>query len=311
LAPQYEPGSRVPWAGVLLALPVLRRHRVLEIFSEVYGTLGLLAFYGLQTMATLMICLALWRVKRPEHLKGLAPWDLGRALGLPRVPEVKTVRRKLAKLAGHGQARRVMLALAEERIRQEEELLGYLYVDGHVRPYSGRHELGKAFKTQRHMPVRATTDTWANDRNGDPLFLVTSEINEGLTTTLQPVLAQAQQLVGEDRRITVVFDRGGWSLQLFVDLILAGFDIITYRKGKSKDLDVASFERRTLTAEGREVEYWLSDLDQVRVGKADLDWGGDEPHPLYMRQVTRLNPVTGHQTKMLTTRTDIEPAEVL
>jgi len=311
LTPQYEPGSRVPWAGVLLALPVLRRHRVLEIFSEVYGTLGLLAFYGLQTMATLMICLALWRVKRPEHLKGLAPWDLGRALGLPRAPEVKTVRRKLAKLAGHGQARRVMLALAEERIRQEEELLGYLYVDGHVRPYSGRYELGKAYKTQRHIPVRATTDTWANDRNGDPLFLVTSEINEGLTTTLQPVLAQAQQLVGEDRRITVIFDRGGWSPQLFVDLILAGFDIITYRKGRSKDLDVASFERRTLIAEGREVEYWLSDLDQVRVGKAHLDWGGDEPHPLYMRQVTRLNPETGHQTKVLTTRTDLDPEAVL
>lgn len=311
LAPQYESGSGVPWAGVLLALPVLRRHRVLEVFSEVYGTLGVLAFYGLQTMVTVMICLALWRVKRPEHLKGLAPWDLGRALGLPRVPEVKTVRRKLAQLAGQGQARRVMLALAEERIRQEEDLLGYLYVDGHVRAYSGQHDLGKAYKMQRHMPVRATTDTWANDRNGDPLFLVTSEINEGLTTTLQPVLAQAQQLVGEDRRITVVFDRGGWSPQLFVNLIRAGFDIITYRKGRSKDHDVASFERRTLTAEGREVEYWLSDLAQARVGTADLDWGGDEPHPLYMRQVTRLNPGTGHQTKVLTTRTDLEPAEVL
>lgn len=311
LAPRYESGSRVPWAGVLLALPVLRRHRVVEIFSEVYTSLGLLALYGLQTVVTLMICLALWRIKRPEHLKGFAPWDLGRALGLPRVPEVKTVRRKLAQLASHGQARRVMLALAEERMRQEEELLGYLYVDGHVRQYSGRHELSKAFKMQRHMPVHATTDTWASDRRGDPVFLVTSEINEGLTTTLKPVLAEAQQLVGEDRRITVVFDRGGWSPQLFVDLVRAGFDIITYRKGRSADVDVGSFERRTFSGEGRDIEYWLSDLTEVRIGRAGLDWGGDELHPLYMRQVTRLNRETGHQTKVLTTRRDLEPEEVL
>jgi hypothetical protein len=276
LVPQYEPGAGVPWAGVLLALPVLRRHRVLEVLSEIYASLGLLAFYGLQTMVTLMVYLALWRVKRPEHLKGLPPWDLGRVLGLPRVPEVKTVRRKLARMAAQDQARAVMIALAEERIRQEEDLLGYLYVDGHVREYSGHHDLGHTYKMQRHTPVRATTDTWANDRNGDPVFLVTSEFNEGLTATLKTVLAQARELVGAGRRITVVFDRGGFSPQLFVDLIRGGYDLITYRKGKTKDLDLASFAKQTFTAEGREVSYWLCDQAEVRVGKDNLVWGEEE-----------------------------------
>jgi hypothetical protein len=312
LVPQYEPGAGVPWAGVLLALPVLRRHRVLEVLSEIYASLGLLAFYGLQTMVTLMVYLALWRVKRPEHLKGLPPWDLGRVLGLPRVPEVKTVRRKLARMAAQDQARAVMIALAEERIRQEEDLLGYLYVDGHVREYSGHHDLGHTYKMQRHTPVRATTDTWANDRNGDPVFLVTSEFNEGLTATLKTVLAQARELVGAGRRITVVFDRGGFSPQLFVDLIRGGYDLITYRKGKTKDLDLASFAKQTFTAEGREVSYWLCDQAEVRVGKDNLVWGEEEDQrPLFMRQVTRLTPDTGHQTKVLTTRADLKPEEVL
>jgi transposase len=312
LVPRYESGDAIPWAGVLLALPVLRRHRVLEVFSDIYESLGLLAVYGLQTVVMTMVWLALWRVKRPEHLKGLAPWELGRVLGLPRVPEVKTVRRKLAQLADQGQARMVMLALAGERIRQQKELLGYLYVDGHVREYSGQYDLGKTYKMQRHMPVSATTDTWANGGNGEPLFVVTSELNEGLTAMLKPVLAEARQLAGEDRRITVVFDRGGWSPQLFVDLIRDGFDILTYRKGKTGDLDVASFEERTLTLEGRTTRYWLCDQDEVRVGNGKQDWGdGGEPRPLLMRQVTRLNPDNGHQTSVLTTRTDLEPEEVL
>ncbi len=311
LLPEYESGTNVAWAGVLLALPVLRKHRVLEVLSEVYQTLGFWAVYGLQTVVTLMVCLALWRVKRPEHLKGHSPQDLGRALGLPRAPEVKTVRRKLAQLAAREQAREAMLKLAEVHLQQQEDLLGYLYVDGHVRTYNGKHNLAKGYSMVRHMPVRSTTDTWANDRNGDPVFLVTCEINEGLTQTLEEVLAEARRLAGEDRRITVIFDRGGWSPQLFVNLIRGGFDIITYRKGTTKDLDGDSFERRTFEAEGAEAAYWLCDRERVRVGQANLSWGDESPRPLFLREVTRLNPETGHQTKVLTTHTDLEPEEVL
>ncbi len=311
LRPVYESGTGVAWGGVLLAVPVLRRQRVLEVFADLYRTLGLLAVYGLQTMVSLMVCLALWRVKRPEHLKEHSPSDLGRVLGLPRVPEVKTVRRKLAQLAGRGQAREVMLALAKVRVEQDEELLGMLYVDGHVRPYSGKRDLSKGYSMQRHTPIRATTDTWANDCHGDPLFVVTSEINEGLTQTLEPVLAEARALAGDERRMTVVFDRGGFSPQLFVDLIQKGFDLITYRKGSTADLPAKEFQRSVVVADGHRTEYWLADRPQVRVGQADLEWDDDTRRPLELREVIRLNPDTGHQTKVLTNRSDLPPEQVL
>jgi len=90
LVPAYETRQGVSWAGVLLAVPVMRRHRVLEVFSELYGTHGILAVYGLQTVVSLMVVyLGLWRIKRPEHLKGHSPWDLGRVMGLERAPEVR------------------------------------------------------------------------------------------------------------------------------------------------------------------------------------------------------------------------------
>jgi len=60
--------------------------------------------YGLQTMVTMMVCLVLWRIKRPEQLKGYPPGDLGRPPGLARAPEVKTVRRKQAQFAHEGEA---------------------------------------------------------------------------------------------------------------------------------------------------------------------------------------------------------------
>ena len=39
----------------------------------------------------------------------------------------------------------------------------------------------------------------------------------------------------------VCFDQGGWSPTLFAGMTAAGFDILTYRKGRVRDLPVAAF----------------------------------------------------------------------
>ena len=66
----------------------------------------------------------LLRIKRPEMLKEHSPEDLGRVLGLDRAPEVKTLRRKLSRLATVGRA------LAERRVAERGAALGFLYADG-------------------------------------------------------------------------------------------------------------------------------------------------------------------------------------
>jgi hypothetical protein len=49
-----------------------------------------------------LLLMALWRIKRSEALKEHDPQQLGRVLGLDRAPEVKTIRRKLTRLASDG-----------------------------------------------------------------------------------------------------------------------------------------------------------------------------------------------------------------
>jgi len=310
LRPEYESEQGVGYAGVLLALPLLARFRVLDVFQQAYGFLSLIPLYGLETLVSLMVLMALVRIKRPEQLKRHSPFELGKVLGLPRAPEVKTVRRKLGLLASRGKAAEVMVELAGVALQQEEDLLGFMYVDGHVRAYSGKHDLAKGYSVQRHMPVRATTDYWANDRRGDPVFVVTSEINESLSQMLEPVLRQAEELVADERPITVVFDRGGWSPQLFVELIEAGHHVITYRKGRSPDLDESSFQLTTAMIEGVEHTYELHDDPEVQVGATALEWSSGPRRPLKMRQITKLC-TSGHQTQVLTSRRDLPAAEVL
>jgi hypothetical protein len=312
-APLFAPAEHLPRAGVLLAVPVLVKHGVLSVFAEVYGSLRP-SFYGLRTVVLTLQLMALLRIKRPENLKEYAPDDLGQILGLDRAPEVKTLRRKLADLANRKKGQQLLQALARQRIAQQDEALAFLYVDGHVREYHGGEPLAKAKKPQSPLPRPATTDYWVNDAQGSPLLVVTSEMNAALTQVLQPILEQVKALVPQGKRLTVLFDRGGFSPRLFRLLIDNGFDVITYRKGKRRPLPQSSFSEHTLQIDGRSVTYQLCDQPKVRVGrlraKRKKRRRGDSPQFLWMRQVTVLRQ-DGGQTQVLTNRTDLSAIVVV
>ena len=295
--PIFTPSRRIPRAGVLLAVPALTHSGIFSVAEEVYGHIGP-AFYGLRTTMLAMLLMALLRIKRPEGLKERAPVDLGRVLGLDRGPEVKTLRRKLARLAAYGRAEVFGRKLAHRRVARRGRALGFLYMDGHVRVYHGNRRLPKAHVTQMRMSLPATTDYWVNDKHGDPLFVVTAEFNEGLVQMLPALAAEIRSLVGPRRRVTVVFDRGGWSPKLFAKLIKARFDILTYRKGRWKHIPATQFVQCAKSIDGRTVRYALNDRN-VRLLKGRL----------CLRQITRLN-AHGHQTPIVTSRRDL-PAVVL
>jgi hypothetical protein len=297
--PMFRGGERVAGAGVLLAVPSLAASGVLDVARRVYGSLYP-AFYGLRTTFVTLLLMALLRIKRPEGLKERSPHDLGRILGLDRAPEVKTVRRKLRLLSTRGRATEMIQAMAKRRVEQQGDALGFLYVDGHVRVYHGEKTLPKAHVTRMRLSLPATTDYWVNDAAGDPVFVVTAEANAGMVKMLPAVLAELRPLLGE-RRLTLVFDRGGYSLALFQSLLLEGVDILTYRKGKWRKVASRHFQRYESIRDGHRVEYHLAD-QEVRIGK------GKSPR-VSLRQVTRRSE-DGHQTPILTSRRDLSTLEV-
>ena len=100
------------------------------------------------------------------------------------------------------------------------------------------------------------------------------------------------------RRATVVFDRGGFSPALFQKILEAGFDLLTYRKGRVRRIPARCFREHRTRVEGRTFTYRLAD-QQVRLLKGKLR----------LRQVTRQKD-DGHQTPILTSRRDLSPAQV-
>jgi transposase len=296
-APLFRDGSSVPGAGALLAVPCLVESGLFRISRKLYGEIGP-AFYGLRTTLLTLLLMALLRIKRPEHLKERDPAAFGRLLGLDRAPEVKTLRRRLTRLAAHHCAEQLGAELARLRVDQRGHLMGFLYVDGHVRAYHGHRAItSKAYVPRRHLAMPASTDYWINDRSGDPLLVITGEVDAALTKALPRLLGEVRDLVGE-RRVTIVFDRGGWSPRLFATMIEDGFDLLTYRKGRCRRINERRFIRRRAELDGRWVDYLLHD-QAVRFLKGKLR----------LRQVTRLCD-DGHQTQVITSRWDLRDIEV-
>jgi len=166
-----------------------------------------------------------------------------------------------------------------------------------VRVYHGQHTLPKAHVARMRLSLPATSDYWVNDSSGDPLFVVTAEANAGLVRMLPGILAQVRTLVGK-RRLTVVFDRGGYSPKLFQQILAAGFDLLTYRKGRYPRIPRKRFQTCRTRRGGRTLCYVLAD-QEVRLLRGKLR----------LRQVTRLMD-NDHQTPILTSRRDLPTAQV-
>ena len=133
----------------------------------------------------------------------------------------------------------------------------------------------------------ASTDYWINDRSGDPLLVITGEVDAALTKALPRLLREVRDLVGK-QRVTIVFDRGGWSPKLFGAMIKDGFDVLTYRKGRCRRIDERRFTIRRAELDGHWVNYLLHDQPV-----------GFLKGKLRLRQVTRLCD-NGHQTQVIT-----------
>ena len=307
--PVFAPGARYPLAGLLLALPALEGTGLLEAARQVYGRLKD-GFYGLAATLLTLTFLALAGEPRAEGATRVPPGALGRVLGLDRAPEVKTIRRKLGELAAAGKAADLIMALARRHAAARPEALGFLHADGHARVYYGTRTVQKTHIARLKFPAPATVETWVTDRDGDPVFMVVAEPSESLAGELKRLLPDLRAIIGEGRRVTVCFDRGGWSPALFADITEAGFDLLTWRKGPAPDVSADEFTTITCTDDrGREHAYDLADAT-VTLGIHDGPRKGQE---VSLRQVTRRVPAKAGGTRQihaLTSRTDLTAGEV-
>lgn len=182
-----------------------------------------------------------------------------------------------------------------------------LYVDGHVRAYQGTRRIAKTHVPRLKFPAPATVETWVCDAAGDPLLVVMAEPAASLASELRRLIPDLRTAVGDDRRVLVGFDRGGWSPTLFADLDAAGFDTLTWRKGAATDIEEALFTECVHTDElGRTHTWRLADTEVA----LDIAEGPRKGEVFAMRQISLFDAAATRQMHILITRRDLPAAEI-
>ena len=299
---EFVPSRDVSCGGVLCGLPALaenglfRHLETLPVLSGYYRTLHVIL---------LLAYMALCRIKTVEQLQYEMPGELGKLMGLDRIPEVRCLRKKLTQLSQGEAPDHWAGVLSQEWLERSPELAGTLYVDGHVRLYHGKQtRLPARYVARQRLCLRGTTDYWVNDALGQPFFSIERPIDHGMLEALRsdivprllkdvPGQPVPEQLEADPylSRFVIVFDREGYSPAFFREMWQEHrIACITYHKYPKEDWPQSWFTETCVPLPGGET---------VSVRLAEMgSWIGDRREGLWVRETRKLTD-SGHQTSLI------------
>jgi transposase len=299
----------VPKAGVLCAIPALLANGLFNDAEELLGRVT--GYYTIFHVLLLLALMALCRIKTTEKLRGHAPGEFGKLLGLDRIPEVRCLRNKMDELSADDEAERWAAHLGKYWMNLEPESVGALYIDGHVRVYNGRlTKLPRRYVSRERLCLRGITDYWVNDAIGRPFFVIEKEIDPGLLNTLRndivprllddvPDKPSQQQLAENPSlcRFVLVFDREGYSPAFFAEMWKEHrIGCQTYHKHPGEPWPEEWFTEHKVTMPAGEV----IDMRLCEMGS----YVGSGNDAIWMREVRKLTD-SGHQTSLISTAFDL------
>ncbi len=299
---QFEEGQALSGGGVLFLLPALLSQGLLKT-KEVY-TWPSKFYYSLESIVLTLAFMALLRIKNPEQLKQCKPGEIGRIIGLDRIPEVRCLRSKIDLLTRQQQATHLNTILVDSWYSGDSSQdADFLYVDGHVRIYYGeKANLPVKYVSRQKLCLSATTEYWVNDAQGMPVMMVMGELTEKLQTVIEyqiiPQLQQTKLLATRPAQdntpaCTFVFDREAYSPAFFKRLWgKYKIAIITYRKNVRELWPAECFKSIAVSVLQQHVNMQLCEQG-TRLGG------------YWFREIRRMGE-SGHQTSIVTTHPTLE-----
>ncbi len=299
--PRFKMGVDITNGGVLFALPALLSMGLLESTDQFFELPK--GYYGIDSLFLLLGMMALARQKSIESLRYCAPGEWGKLLGLDRIPEVRTLRKKI-KILSEGQgAEQWSARLCKNWMESSPEQAGVLYIDGHVRVYNGSlTKLPRHHVARQRLCLRATSDYWVNAMDGQPFFVVNKVVDPGLIQVLekeilprleQDVPEQPEQQDLEDdsllHRFSLVFDREGYSPEFFQRMKKQRIACLTYHKYPGDDWPAEQFQSCQVMLVGNQ-----------KATMSLSERGIQLSNNLWVREIRKLTD-SGHQTSVLTT----------
>ena len=294
-------------AGVLLSLPALLSNGLLTHTQDFKLNN---VYYSEEMIFLCLAFLSLLRVKNINQANTIPCGELGRVLGLDRIPEVKTLRNRIAQFTKKGNVEEWSAKLSQGWMNASPGLAGVLYIDGHVNIYYGHAtSMPKRYVSRVRLCMSGSTDYWVNDKTGQPFFVVSEAINSGMIEQIKTsILPRLEKEVPNQpteeallqnpllHKLMIVYDRECYSVDFFHYLWEKRVAVCTYNKNvKDKWPEGDFIEYETIQEDGT--------TEKIKLSEKTITLKNDDkqnPKEVTCREIRKLSK-SGHQTSILTT----------
>lgn len=300
--PRFEAAECIANGGVLTLIPFLISQGLLSYQNHYQSFTN--GYYRLESILMTLCYIYLCRLKSIEQLKNHKPGELGKLMGLDRVPEAKCMRLNVKAVSDQGQAHSWNEELTRKWLGNQEEEETLFYIDGHVYAYSGyKANMGKKHVARQKLCLAGMNEFWVHDQSHMPIMVVSGKVNEKLIEVInQQILPKLNEHVDhasctddastKDKnqpRFTLIFDREGYSPEFFARLWKEHrIAVITYKKFVKDKWADDHFEKYQTTDQNGKAKT---------VEMAETQY---ETHGITIREI-RKKGKHEHQTAMLTT----------
>jgi hypothetical protein len=328
----------------LLSLPALLNNCLLshtDVFSFQAG------YYGLPSiLLSLSFCILL-RIKSIEKISDEPPGELGKLIGLDRIPEIKTLREKIAVLSQDKQGEKWIGQLSKQWMEMYQELSGVLYIDGHEDIYYGKKtNLPRHYISRLRLAMRATCDYWVCDKLGQPFFSISKSVSGSMIQVIKEEIiprlekdvpnqpsTEALEADPHLHKFMIVYDRECYSPDFMVDMWDNRIACCTYNKyvtdvwpkeeftqyeveNQYGEKDTIWLAERGVLLEGKETEKLTAPKEIIELEETEEGLQSNIKHKrtkkkrqIWVREVRKLRE-NGTQTSIITTNYKLSMLQV-
>jgi transposase len=140
-------------------------------------------------------------------------------------------------------------SLANQATEDDERAV--FYIDGHVRPYTGKHTTRKAWRMQTKKASPGVSDYYLHDEQGRPLMRIADPTNGTLTDWLLPIGQLIREALGGNTKVLLAFDRAGAYAEHMAELRDDKLEFVTYERAPYKLLPNREFKHKRWQQIGR------------------------------------------------------------
>jgi len=213
-----ERGMYSAYGGGFLVAPLLERYHFLERTKEVVR-LETHEGYRLEQLCLTLFYFDLFDFRSIENFKTAYAEEFGVLIGRGVSPSIYTLRRWMHRVRKLKKGDELIAAFGKEYLKSGLVGWGVLYIDSHFHPYYGIRVITKGWHGVQDKAMKGSYQFLGIDEEFNPLMFLVRPSSDDLLEMIPPMIETVRRwarelgMGGDD--LTVIFDREGYSAELF------------------------------------------------------------------------------------------------